>query len=193
LAALNACGWRCPCAFSASGGNLGYQGGDGIADLVMGTPSDLWVRYVISGAPTTTAPVYNILFPYWGFYANDKFRISPKLTISAGLRYDLSIPDYTPKPSIAPCCAIYAPTSDGGVLEYPGIATGLPIHYLSAPKLDFAPRLSIAYSPNLKTVIRAGYGIFYDTGANVISNNLLKARPDTPRRSDLRRKTTLRS
>ena len=159
-------------AFSASGGDLGYEGGDGMADLVMGTPSLLWERYVINGAPTTTAPVYNILFPYWGFYVNDKFRISPKLTISAGLRYDLSIPDYTPKPSIAPCCAIYTPTSDGGVLEYPGIATGLPEHYLSAPKLDFAPRLSIAYSPNLRTVIRAGYGIFYDTGANVISNNL---------------------
>jgi hypothetical protein len=162
-------------AFSASGGDLGYQGGDGMADLMMGTPSLLWVRYVINGAPTTTAPVYNILFPYWGFYANDKFRISPKLTISAGLRYDLSIPTYTPEPSIAPCCAIYTPTPDGGVLKYPGIATGLPIHYLSAPKLDFAPRLSIAYSPNLKTVIRAGYGIFYDTGANVISNNLLNA------------------
>jgi hypothetical protein len=159
-------------AFSASGGNLGYQGGDGIADLVLGTPSLLWERYVISGAPTPLAPIYNILFPYWGFYVNDKFRISPKLTISAGLRYDLSIPDYTPKPAIAPCCAIYTPTSDGGVLEYPGIATGLPEHYLSAPKLDFAPRLSIAYSPDLKTVVRAGYGIFYDTGANVISNNL---------------------
>jgi len=162
-------------AFSASGGDLGYQGGDGMADLVMGTPSDMWVRYDINGASTPTAPVYNILFPYWGFYVNDKFRISPKLTISAGLRYDLSIPTYTPNPAVAPCCAIYTPTSGGGVLEYPGIATGLPEHYLSAPKLDFAPRLSIAYSPNLKTVIRAGYGIFYDTGANVISTNLINA------------------
>jgi hypothetical protein len=170
--AANGFGSNSEQAFSSSGSISGYQGGDGMADLVMGTPTDLWVRYVINGTSTTTAPVYNILFPYWGFYGNDKFRISPKLTVSAGLRYDLSIPDYTPKPSIAPCCAIYTPTSDGGVLEYPGIATGLPTHYLSAPKLDFAPRLSIAYSPNLKTVVRAGYGLYYDTGANVISNNL---------------------
>jgi hypothetical protein len=157
--------------FSTSGGDLGYVGGDQMADLEMGIPNNLWVRYKINGGGPT-APNYNIIFPYWGFYANDKFRVTPKLTISAGLRYDLSIPDYTPNPSIAPCCAIYTPTSDGGVLKYPGIASGLSNHYLSAPKLDFAPRLSFAYSPTPQTVVRAGYGIFYDTGASQVSNNL---------------------
>ncbi len=157
--------------FSTSGGDLGYVGGDAMADLVMGIPSNLWVRYTISGGGATS-PDYNIIFPSWGMYVNDKFRMSPKLTISAGLRYELSIPDYTPNPSVAPCCAIYSATSDGGILEYPGIASGLPIHYLSAPKLDFAPRLSIAYSFNPQRVLRAGYGIFYDTGASQISNNV---------------------
>lgn len=157
--------------FSTSGGDLGYVGGDGMADLEMGTPSNMWVRYTINGGDATS-PDYNILFPSWGMYANDKFRVTPKLTLSAGLRYELSIPDYTPNPMTAPCCAIYSSTSDGGILEYPGIAPGLPIHYLKAPKLDFAPRLSIAYTPHPETVIRAGYGIFYDTGASQISNNL---------------------
>lgn len=161
-------------AFSASGGDLGYQGGDGIADLVMGTPANMWIRYTINGG-NATSPNYNILFPYWGFYVNDKFRLSPKLTLSAGLRWDLAIPDYTPNPNIAPCCAIYssAPgTASGGVLEYPGIASGLSIHYRSADKRDFAPRLAIAYSPDPRTVIRAGYGIFYNTGATQISTNV---------------------
>ena len=158
-------------AFSGSGSLLGYVGGDGMADLEMGLPNNMWVRYTINGGDATS-PDYNIIFPAWGMYANDKFRISPKLTVSAGLRYELSIPDYTPNPAAAPCCAIYTPTADGGVLEYPGLASGLPIHYLSAPKLDFAPRLSIAYSLHPQTVIRAGYGIFYDTGASQISNNV---------------------
>lgn len=158
-------------AFSASGSDLGYQGGDGIADLMMGIPSNMWVRFTINGG-NSTSPNYNIVFPYWGVYVDDKFRISPKLTISAGLRYDLSIPDYTPNPAIAPCCAIYTPTPDGGILQYPGIATGLPTHYLSADKRDFAPRLSIAYSPNLKTVVRAGYGVFFDAGASQATNNV---------------------
>ncbi len=164
----------CPNAFSGSGGDLGYEGGDAMADLVMGTPSDMWIRYTINGG-NATSPNYNILFPYWGFYANDKFRLSPKLTFSAGLRWDLSIPDYTPNPSIAPCCAIYtanATLPSGGVLEYPGIASGLPIHYRSASKDDFAPRIAIAFSPTLRTVVRAGYGIFYNAGASQISNSV---------------------
>jgi hypothetical protein len=158
-------------AFSSSGSLTGYSGGDGMADLEMGIPSNLWVRYVINGG-NATSPNYNIIFPYWGTYVNDKFRVSPRLTISAGLRYDLSIPDYTPNPNIAPCCAIYSPTADGGVLKYPGIAQGVPLHYLAAPKTDFAPRLSIAYTYSPRTVIRAGYGIFYDTGATQVSTNL---------------------
>jgi Carboxypeptidase regulatory-like domain/TonB dependent receptor len=164
----------CTNAFSASGGDLGYQGGDAMADLVLGSPGALWIRYTINGG-NATSPNYNILFPYWGFYVNDKFHLSSKLTISAGLRWDLSIPDYTPNPAIAPCCAIYssAPgTPSGGVLEYPGIAAGLPIHYRSADKRDFAPRIAIAYTPNPKTVIRAGYGIFYNAGASQISTNV---------------------
>jgi len=158
-------------AFSASGSDLGYQGGDGIADLELGIPSNMWVRYTINGGGPT-APVYNILFPYWGLYVNDKFRINPKLTVSAGLRYDLSIPDYTPNPAIAPCCALYTPTPDGGLLKYPGIAPGVSNRYLSASKTAFAPRLSIAYNFRPRTVIRAGYGMFYDTGASQISNTV---------------------
>ena len=157
--------------FTTSGSDLGYVGGDGMADLEMGLPNNLWVRYGINGGDPTS-PDYNILFPSWGMYVNDKFRMTPKLTVSAGLRYELSIPDYTPNPSVAPCCAYYSPTADGGILEYPGIASGLPIHYLSTPKLDFAPRLSVAYSFTPQRIVRAGYGIFYDTGASQISNNV---------------------
>ena len=155
--------------FSQSGYDLGHIGGDNMADLEMGLPSNMNVRYTINGG-SATAPDYNIQFPYWGLYANDKFRLNPKLTISAGLRYELSIPAYTPNPPAAPCCAIYSATPDGGVLKYPGIASGLSKHYLSAPKLNFAPRVSIAYSPTPQRVIRAGYGIFFNTGATQASN-----------------------
>jgi hypothetical protein len=157
--------------FSKSGGSQGYIGGDASADTMMGLPDSIWVRYQIAGGGPT-APDYNIIFPYYGLYVNDMFRINPKITISAGLRYDLSIPDYTPNPSVAPCCAIYEPNSAGGVLAYPGIAPGLPIHYLSADKKSFAPRLSLIYSPTPRRVIRAGYGIFFDTGSSEVSNLL---------------------
>jgi hypothetical protein len=157
--------------YSTSGSDLGYIGGDDAADLVMGVPSNLWVRYNIQGG-TPTAPDYNVTFPDWGFYVNDRFRISPKLTISAGLRYDLSLPWYANNPKNGPCCAIYTPTADGGVLKYPGIASGLPEHYLSTSKLAFAPRLGITYSVDPRTIVRAGYGLFYNTGSSQVSQNV---------------------
>lgn len=104
----------------------------------MGLPDSIYARYQIQGGGPT-APNYNIIFPYYGFYGNDLFRINPKFTLSAGLRYDLSIPDYTPHPQAAPCCVVYKPTTEGGILEYPGIALSVPIHYLSASKTDFTP------------------------------------------------------
>jgi hypothetical protein len=162
-------------AFSSSGfngpNNTSYSGGDSIADLEMGIPADMQPRFTITGGDAT-APDGPKILPYWGFYVSDKFRISPKLTVSAGLRYDLSIPLYTPNPHTSPCCQIYTPTAAGGILQIPGLAPGLPLRYLKAHKLDFAPRFSISYSPNHRTVIRAGYGIFYNVGATQASNQV---------------------
>ena len=66
---------------------------------------------------------------YYGFFAQDQWRITPKLTLDYGLRYDFE--------------------------------TGLGF-YVNPDRTAFQPRVGIAYSPDSKTVIRAGYGIFYD-------------------------------
>jgi len=162
--------------FSSGGYNEGYAGGDGAADLVMGLPQVIHQRYNF-GSGDPLAPELNVVFPYWGMYVNDKFQVSPKLTLSYGVRYDLNIPLYARNNL---CCAVYSPTSDGGVLKLPGIAPGVPQHFLSSSKLDFAPRVSIAYSPNNAMVIRAGYGIFYDVGASQLSGALGNALNGTP-------------
>lgn len=66
---------------------------------------------------------------YWGGFLQDQWRITPKLTVNAGIRWD--------------------------------VETGL----ASYVKNDFngiQPRLGFAYSPDSKTVIRAGFGMFFD-------------------------------
>jgi hypothetical protein len=66
---------------------------------------------------------------YNGFFAQDQWRLSPKLTLNYGLRYDFE--------------------------------TGL--GYLLNPYYkEFQPRLGMAFSPDAKTVVRAGYGVFDD-------------------------------
>ncbi len=66
---------------------------------------------------------------YWGFFAQDQWRINSKLTLNYGLRYDFE--------------------------------TGLGF-FVNPDYRAFQPRVGFAYSPDPKTVIRAGYGIFYD-------------------------------
>jgi hypothetical protein len=141
------------------------QGGDGAADLIMGLPRHIHQLDQIVGGDAT-APELNVVFPYWGGYINDRFQMTPKLTITAGLRYDLSIPIYGLSDA---CCAVYQPDANGGTVALPGVADGVPQHYLSADKREFAPRLSIAYAPTRKQVVRVGYGIFHDSGATQIS------------------------
>jgi len=158
--------------FSSGGYDQNYAGGDGMADLVMGLPQDLHQPYLFTGYTPPAPESWNI-FPYWGVYGNDKFHLTPKLMISGGLRYDLSIPIFN---NLNQCCVVYSPTSDGGVLKLAGFAQGVPQHYLSAQKHYFAPRVSFAYSPTSKWTVRGGYGIFFLSGSTQMSayqNDLL--------------------
>jgi hypothetical protein len=63
-----------------------------------------------------------------------RFQVSPRLTLSVGLRYDLNIPLYARNNL---CCAVFQNNAQGGVLALPGIAPGLSAHHLSAEKTDF--------------------------------------------------------
>lgn len=141
-------------------------GGDAFAEVLLGLPSVIHQRYsYTSGGPF--APEPNVVIPYYGAYFNDKLQVTPRLTVSYGLRYELPIPIFATNNG---CCAIYQPATD--TLAIPGIAPGFSQHYASAPKHDFAPRLSLAMQLRPKLVVRAGYGLYYNSGASQISNLL---------------------
>jgi hypothetical protein len=154
--------------YSSSGTDLGSLGGDAAADLLMGITTDIHQRFTYTNSPDF-APEPQTFLPYYGAYFNDKIQLSPKLTLSLGLRYDLPLPAYSPN---LLCCGVYTPTTDGGVISIPGRAQGLSQHYLSATKTNFAPRVSVAFRPMNRLVVRAGYGLYYDSGASQISNAL---------------------
>jgi outer membrane receptor protein involved in Fe transport len=66
---------------------------------------------------------------YYGFYAQDQWRVKPSLTVNYGIRYDFES----------------------------GLSKQINPHYNGVQ-----PRLGLAWSPNNKTVVRAGAGLFDD-------------------------------
>ncbi|HXJ17170.1 MAG TPA: TonB-dependent receptor, partial [Candidatus Polarisedimenticolia bacterium] len=66
---------------------------------------------------------------YWGLFAQDQWRITPKLTLNFGLRWDVES----------------------------GLAS-----FVKPDYNGWQPRIGLAYSPDSKTVIRAGFGMFFD-------------------------------
>jgi len=100
----------------------------------------------IQGIGSSNEPFDNLPF---GFFAQDTWRLTRNLTLNYGLRYDLEI-----TPLFAPATAVNAAAEKAlGVIE------GIPRDYKNV-----APRIGIAWDPrgDSKTVVRAGYGLFYD-------------------------------
>lgn len=103
----------------------------------------------------------------FAIYAGDTFKILPKLTLNYGLRWDLDLPAAEAFDRFS---AVDPTLPNPGVGGIPGAYT----YFGSGPgrngrkrpqdiyKKLFGPRVGFAYSINDKTVLRGGYGIFYE-------------------------------
>ena len=150
--------------YTSSGLNTGDGSGNGIADFITGFVSDMGQRAPVSKGD---ASLYFGMHEY-GMYLNDSWNATPHLTVSMGLRYDLPIPAYSvnnywgvldQKPF-----DLNGVQDTGWRMTMPGLTPGTNSHPFSADKKDFAPRIGLAYRLGDKTVIRSGYGIFYESG-----------------------------
>jgi len=146
--------------FSFDGSQLGNtftnDGGlAGLVDLLAGlpTPGNTFINRVGSNRA-------NIYQNIPSFYAMDTYKVTSKLTLIGGLRYDFfgtvgesrgRFSAFDPRLGL-----VMASQLPGGKLY-------------NAPKRNFGPRIALAWVPPVQlipgrqTVIRAGYGIYYDT------------------------------
>ncbi len=105
-----------------------------------------------------------------GTYAQDDWRVRPNLTVNFGLRYEVNTP-YTEirnrlnawAPGVQ--SSVY-PTAPRGLL-FPG-DSGVPAGIAPVDYEEFMPRIGLSWDPSGdgKTIVRAGYGIFYDGFTN---------------------------
>lgn len=146
--------------YTSSSSASGAAGGYGFASWLVGFPT-----YAQAAEPALSKGVQF----YSGLYVNDSFRLTPKLTINAGLRWERP-GSYTethgrlttmlldlPQPAVT---AAIGRTVTGGLglinsPQYP--------HKNWQPQSLrlFSPRVGVAYSPTDKWVFRGGFGISY--------------------------------
>jgi hypothetical protein len=148
--------------------------GQGLASFLLGFPTGGGVERRASFAERNNV---------WAFYMQDDWKVTRKLTLTLGLRYEVESPlserynrsvrgfDPNAQLAIAPAAlAAYAksPTPEvpvsqfrvGGGLTFAGI-NGEPETLWNRDSNNIMPRIGLAYTLTPSTVIRASYGIFY--------------------------------
>ncbi|MCU1382755.1 MAG: hypothetical protein JWL71_1452, partial [Acidobacteria bacterium] len=139
--------------------------GDAFADFLLGVPS--------AGNISVSSPI-DAYLDYWSGFVQDDVRVSSRLTISAGLRYELETGLRERNDRMAVGWApgdpfpieVNGTRPDGaplvltGGLRYAGV-DGAPTHQGDPRHAQFAPRLSAAYAASDRTTLRGGYGLFW--------------------------------
>jgi Carboxypeptidase regulatory-like domain len=139
---------------SQASANSGY----GVASFLLGDAS--------SGSITSIMPI-STQGLYYATYVQDDWKVSNRLTINLGLRWELGIGDREKYNRLA----YFDPTIPNSL----GPAAGLPqltgaLQWVGGQNsrnqqatdyLNFNPRVGLAYRLDDKTVLRAGYGIFF--------------------------------
>jgi len=132
-------------------------GGDAVASALFGLVDTATLNYgAFSG----------VRYKDYSFYAQDSYKVRPRLTLNYGLRYDLGLPASEAFDRFSAVDPTLANPGAGNILgAYTYFGTGTGRNGRKRPqdtyKKAFGPRVGFAYSINDKTVLRGGYGIFY--------------------------------
>jgi Carboxypeptidase regulatory-like domain/TonB-dependent Receptor Plug Domain/TonB dependent receptor len=105
-------------------------------------------------------------------FAEDDWKVTRKLTLNLGLRYDFATPALEGNNQMAnfdPTGAGSLVFAQGGSLENRSL--------VQVNKKNFGPRVGFAYSVDSKTVVRGGYGIYYSLFERIGSEDQLALNP----------------
>ena len=105
-------------------------------------------------------------------FVEDDWKATPKLTLNLGLRYDFATPAVEGKNRMAN----FNPAGSGSlVFAKSGSLSDRGL--VNTNDTNFAPRIGISYSPDGKTVLRGGYGLYYTSLERIGSEDQLAENP----------------
>jgi len=127
-------------------GAYNWAGGSDIADLVLGLPTDVYIGLQLTNPHTKS---WNL-----DYYAQDSFKVTPRMTINYGLRYEYQNPWTEANNNISN----YDLASGNILVAGRG---GNSDSLMVARKNDYSPRFGFDFQLDPRTVIRAGGAFFY--------------------------------
>ena len=144
----------------------GIYSGTAYADFLLGIPQ-------VTQLVNPTIPLH-LRGAMWSVYAQDEYKVTPQLTLNYGLRWELNGPYYDLNGTLAnfdPGTGSWVVPDSGLKWVNPRYPKNIPItttsqvHYpgnglVNMRKLNFYPRIGVAYQPFHGSVIRAAYGIY---------------------------------
>ena len=146
-------------------GNLQFSGqytGNAVADFMLG-----WART----AELSNVHVVNQRRQSIAFFLQDDWRPSDRLTLNLGLRYDYMSPSYEADNRMAN----FDPAA--GALVFASAGSMEERALVTPDRNNLGPRLGVVYQVTPKTVIRGGYGMFFNSLDRIGSEDQLSLNP----------------
>ena len=149
--------------------------GSGFADFLLGLPSSASKTSLVAGVPYES---YSEL----GAFVQDTWRVSPRLTLTPGIRYDLftnPVEKHNRQSDFIPGPGGFVGTGLTGSVAVAG-QNGYSRGILDTQNRNFSPRMGVAWRVGKRNVVRGAYGIFYfDEQGTGSSARLFINYPDT--------------
>jgi hypothetical protein len=137
-------------SFTFDGSRVGGAGSAGaLADFLAGQTS--------AASITIGDPERQVFVNTWFLNAGDSWQLSPKLNVNYGVRYDYEGPLHNSRKDMS----VFRPelTSSAGLAIQGNQVSSLYQRYWKS----FSPRLGASYALDQNTVVRAGFGFYFDT------------------------------
>ena len=132
------------------GSGVAWNSGDARVDAL----SDFMAGNVVTSSIALGDPERQVFVNTFDFFAQDSWKLSPKLNMNYGLRWDYEGPLHNSWKNLS----VFRPNLGGVVFQ------GNQISSLYDPVYtNFSPRIGISYQATPNSVIRAGLGLYYDT------------------------------
>jgi len=158
-------------------GNLSFNGvftGNAFADFLLG---------YAQRAQLTNVLVVNQRLWSTSFFVQDDWKVSDALTMNLGVRYDFMSPPLEADNRMAN----FDPNANGGAggLVFAQAGSLRDRALVNPDKNNFAPRVGVVYKLSERTILRGGYGVFYNQFERIGSEDQLALNPPGLRSVDV--------